>query len=79
MDTRFVVVRFEFEIKVALFEGQIIDSIKVGALAKIPSRVELLGQLAGMLNSPMSKLLFALNGVMYNLVNAVKALEEKKR
>ena len=69
----------KLKLKAALFEGQIIDSSKVDALAKIPSRVELLGQLAGMLNSPMSKLLFALNGVMYNLVNAVKALEEKKR
>jgi len=69
----------KLKLKAALFEGQIIDSSKVGTLAKIPSRLELLGQLAGMLNSPISKLQFALNGVMYNLVNAIKALEEKKK
>jgi len=68
----------KLKLKAALFEGQIIDSSRVETLAKIPSRGELLGQLVGMLNSPMSKLLYALNGVMYNLVNVLKTLEEKK-
>jgi len=69
----------KLKLKAALFEGQVIGSDKVENLSKIPSRLELLGQLAGMLNSPMSKLVYALNGVMYNLVNALKALEEKKK
>jgi large subunit ribosomal protein L10 len=69
----------KLKLKAALFEGQIIDSSRVETLSKIPSRGELLGQLVGMLNSPMSKLLYALNGVMYNFVNVLKALEEKKK
>lgn len=69
----------KFKLKAALFEGQVIDPSRVESLAKIPSRGEMLGQLVGMLNSPMSKLLYALNGVMYNFVNVLKALEEKKK
>jgi len=69
----------KLKLKAALFEGQIVGTDKVENLSKIPSRQELLGQLVGMLNSPMSKLVYALNGVMYNLVNALKALEEKKK
>lgn len=69
----------KFKLKAALFEGQVIDSSRVESLAKIPSRGEMLGQLVGMLNSPMSKLLYALNGVMYNFANVLKALEEKKK
>jgi large subunit ribosomal protein L10 len=69
----------KLKLKAALFEGQIIDSSKVGQLAKIPSRDELLGQLVGMLNSPMSKLMYSLNGIMNNFVNVLKALEEKKK
>lgn len=69
----------KFKLKAALFEGQVIDSSRVESLAKIPSRGEMLGQLVGMLNSPISKLLYALNGVMYNFANVLKALEEKKK
>ncbi|UCF63133.1 MAG: 50S ribosomal protein L10 [bacterium] len=69
----------KLKLKAALFEGQVVGTDKVENLSKIPSRQELLGQLVGMLNSPMSKLVYALNGVMYNLVNALKALEEKKK
>lgn len=69
----------KLKLKAALFEGQVIDSSKVESLAKIPSRGELLGQMVGMLNAPMSKLVYSLNGVMNNLVNILKALEEKKK
>jgi len=69
----------KLKLKAALFEGQVIDSSKVDSLAKIPSRGELLGQMVGMLNAPMSKLVYSLNCVMNNLVNILKAVEEKKK
>ncbi len=64
--------------KAAMFEGNIIGPDRVEAISKLPSREELLGQLASMLNSPMSKLVNTLNATMVNLANVLKSLEDKK-
>jgi len=68
----------KLKLKAALFEGNIVGSDKVENLAKLPSRTELIGKIAMMLNSPMTKLAMTLNGAMASLVNALKALETKK-
>lgn len=69
----------EIPIKVAYFEGQLVVPEKVADLAKLPSKDELLGQLVGMLQSPMSKFVGTLNASMQNMVGVLKALEEKKQ
>lgn len=69
----------EIPIKVAFFEGQLVAPEKVADLAKLPSKHELLGQLMGMLKSPMSKFVGTLNASMQNVVGVLKALEEKKQ
>ncbi|OGB64912.1 MAG: 50S ribosomal protein L10 [Caldithrix sp. RBG_13_44_9] len=69
----------KLKLKAALFEGKIVPANQVESLAKLPSKKELIGQVAGMLNSPMSKLVNSLNGIMYKFVNVLKAVEEKKR
>ncbi|MBN2365159.1 MAG: 50S ribosomal protein L10 [Calditrichaeota bacterium] len=66
------------KLKAALFEGQVVGAEKVENLANLPTREELLGQLVGMLNSPMTKLVNTLNGAMSKLVYTLKSLEEKK-
>jgi large subunit ribosomal protein L10 len=66
------------KLKVALFEGKVVPADQVMRLAKLPSRQDLITQLARMLNSPMTKLVSTLNGVMANFVNVLKVLEEKK-
>jgi large subunit ribosomal protein L10 len=68
----------KLKLKAALFEGNIVGSDKVENLAKLPSRTELIGKIAMMLNSPMTKLAMTLNGAMASMVNALKALETKK-
>jgi large subunit ribosomal protein L10 len=68
----------KLKLKAALFEGNIVGADKVDNLAKLPSRLELIGKIATMLNSPMTKLVMTLNGAMANMVYALKALETKK-
>ena len=65
-------------VKAAYFEGQVVDSSKVAALADMPSKQELIGQFASMLVQPMTKLASTLNANMQNLVGVLSALKDKK-
>ncbi len=65
-------------IKAAYFEGQVVDSDRVAALSKLPSKDELIGQFAGMILSPMAKLAATLNANMQNVVGVLMALKDKK-
>ncbi len=69
----------KLKFKGALFEGQVVLAEQVEKISKLPTRNELLSQLMGMLNSPMVKLASTLNGAMSSLVNALKAVENKKK
>ena len=66
-------------IKAAYFEGKIVGPDQVEQLAKLPSRQELIGQFASMLQAPMTKLVSTLNGALVQLVGVLKALEEQKK
>lgn len=65
-------------VKAAFFEGTIVESDRVDALSKLPSKTELIGQFASMLISPMSKLAYALNASMQDVAGVLKALQDKK-
>lgn len=67
------------KLKAALFEGKVVGPEAVETLAKLPTRDELLSQLVGMLQSPMTKFAGTLNGAMAKLVNVLKSLEENKK
>ncbi len=69
----------KFKIKAALFEGQLVTGDRVKALASMPSKQEMLGQLVGMLQSPMTKLASTLNAAMTQFVGVLKALEDAKK
>ena len=69
----------KFQIKGAYFEGQIVPREKVEALAKLPSKNELLGQFVTMIQSPMQKLVSTLNAPMQNVAGVLKSLEEAKK
>ncbi len=66
-------------VKAAYFEGKIVPPEQVAALAKLPSREELMGTLVGMLNAPMTKLVGTLQASMTKLIGVLKALEESKK
>ncbi|NIV03671.1 50S ribosomal protein L10, partial [Candidatus Saccharibacteria bacterium] len=69
----------KFSIKAAYLEGQVVGAEKMEAISKLPSKTELLGQLVGMLQSPMSKFVGTLQASMNNLVRVLKSLEEAKK
>ncbi len=61
-----------------MLEGRMIDAESVKALASLPSKQQLLGQLASVLNAPLTGMASALAGVTRGLVTALHALEEQK-
>ncbi|QDT34621.1 50S ribosomal protein L10 [Thalassoglobus polymorphus] len=67
----------EVEIKGAAVDGQGVDSAGVTDISKGPSRLELIGQLAGLVLSPGAQLAGALLGPGGTLSGQVQALAEK--
>jgi len=61
-----------------VLEGVFIAADQVLALAKLPSREELLAKVVGSLAAPMSGLLNVFQGNTRNLVYALNAIKEKK-
>jgi large subunit ribosomal protein L10 len=57
---------------------QVMDAAEVKALAKIPSKEELLAKLVGTLNAPISGFANVLAGNLRGLVQVLKAVGEKK-
>ena len=51
---------------------------EINALAKLPSKEELLGKLVGSLNSPVTGLVNVLSGNLRGLVNVLKAVGDNK-
>ena len=61
-----------------ILEGVFIDSAKVNALSQLPSKQQLLGQLVGTLNAPISGFVNVLAGNLRGLVNVLNNLKEAK-
>ncbi len=66
------------KIRSAVMDGKVLTVDDVSALAKLPSRDQLLGQLCGVLVAVPTGLVRALNGVPSNLVYALQAIKEQK-
>jgi len=61
-----------------ILEGKLLSKTDVEALAKLPSKLELLSRLVGSLNAPVSGFVNVLAGNLRGLVTVLKAIEEKK-
>jgi len=61
-----------------ILEGKLLSKTEVEALAKLPSKQELLSRLVGSLNAPVSGFVNVLAGNLRGLVTVLKAIEEKK-
>ena len=61
------------EIKGGVLDGSVLDVAQVEALAKLPSREVLLGQLLGVINAPAGKLLRTINEPGASLARVIKA------
>ncbi|MEK7623777.1 MAG: 50S ribosomal protein L10 [Patescibacteria group bacterium] len=61
-----------------VLEGAFIDSAKVKQLSALPSKLQLLGQLVGTLNAPVSGFVNVLAGNLRGLVTVLGAIKDKK-
>jgi len=61
-----------------VLEGSFIESEKVIALSKLPSKEELLAKMVGSLNAPVSGFVNVLAGNLRGLVNALSAIKDTK-
>jgi large subunit ribosomal protein L10 len=62
-----------------LMQGEFFGEEKALTLAKLPSRVELLGRLVGSLSSPMSGIVGVLQGNLRNFVYLLSELQKVKK
>ncbi|MBI1834051.1 MAG: 50S ribosomal protein L10 [Candidatus Andersenbacteria bacterium] len=61
-----------------VLEGNVITMEQATALAKLPSRQQLLGQLVGVLAGPMRGFAMVLSGVPRSMVYVLQAIKESK-
>ncbi len=76
--TRFVKEKKKTEIKGGVLDGRVLSLDEVKELSNLPSKEELYARILGGLNSPAGGLVFAINGVMSNLVRAVDEVRKQK-
>lgn len=67
-----------FVVKAGQLEGATVSKDDLKAIADLPSKEVLLGQIVGSLVSPHRGLLGVLNGVSRNLVQIINAIKEQK-
>ncbi len=65
-------------IKGGLLEGKVVSVDEIEKISKLPSRIELIAQFMGLLNSPMSNFLYSLQNMQTKFLYALEALKEKK-
>ncbi len=65
-------------IKFASFEGQVLSEAQVDALAKLPSKPELLSSMLGTMNAVPTNFVSLFANMLRPLMYALKAIEEKK-
>ncbi len=61
-----------------LFEGVVVDAAKIGQLAMLPSRQELLQKMVGSLHAPISGFVNVLAGNLRSFVYVLNAIKEGK-
>jgi len=61
-----------------ILDGEFIDSAKVVALSTLPTKEQLLGQLASMFNAPVSGIANVLSANLRGMANVLKAVQEQK-
>ena len=66
------------EIIGAVLEGKVLNASEATKLATMPSREELYAKMLGSINSPVTGVVYSINGVMSALTRAVAAVRDQK-
>ncbi|MEW5815162.1 MAG: 50S ribosomal protein L10 [Spirochaetota bacterium] len=69
---------FSLKVKGGLIDGTLFSAEQVEQYSKLPTRAELMAQLMGSLNAPLTNLLFAMNGITQKLIRTLQAVADKK-
>ena len=64
--------------KAGLVDGRRIEAVEIKRLATLPSREELMGQVAGAMQAPLQGFVGALSGLLNQFVGAVEALRAQR-
>ena len=67
-----------FELRCASLDGKALDAAQIDALAKLPSREQLLGHLLGTMNAVPTNFVSLFANVLRGLLYALKGIEEQK-
>lgn len=68
----------QLEVKVGIFEGEILPPEEADKIAELPSREELLARLAGAVAGPIRGLAVVLAGILRKLAVALSEVQKKK-
>lgn len=68
----------KLEVRGGFLEGKVISAKEVDAIAKLPSKEELVAKMLGGLNAPISGLVGVLSGTLRKLVLALDAIAKKQ-
>ncbi|MFA4872137.1 MAG: 50S ribosomal protein L10 [Patescibacteria group bacterium] len=68
----------KMKVVAGILDGRVINADEIMALAKLPSKSELLAKIVGSIVSPLSGLVNVLQGNIRGLVFALNAIKEKK-
>ncbi len=66
-------------VKAAVIEGKPADAAAIGALAKLPGREEMLGQILGLMQGATVKLVSTLNEIPRKFVGTLQAIADKEK
>ena len=66
------------EVKLGILNGKILDRAELKALAKLPSREVLLGQLLSVMNGPARAFVTVLSAIPRDFLGVLNAIKEKK-
>ncbi|MFN8951519.1 MAG: 50S ribosomal protein L10, partial [Aphanizomenon sp.] len=66
------------EIRGGVMEGRVLSEADVKALGDLPSKEQLMGQIAGAINAVATKLAVGINEVPSSLARALQAIAEKE-
>jgi large subunit ribosomal protein L10 len=65
-------------VKGGLFDGKSVDAAQVAKLANMPSREQMLSQLGGYMQAPMTQMVSAMNSLLSNFAGVVEALKTQR-
>jgi large subunit ribosomal protein L10 len=65
-------------VKGGMFDGKSVNAAQVAKLANMPSREQMLSQLGGYMQAPMSGMVTAMNSLLSNFAGVVEALKAQR-